>query len=432
MSAVRFGGGDLTQTAPAPAGAGPGAVLGREASPARRLEPPEDFRARAPGSAPPPVPRAQEAASGLGYLPIEQLRSSYARLRPGVRRIPWDGLKDLPLRVAPAHEPGAYEVLDGFKRLARWREQGRRLVPVVVETALSASEHKRLLLSANAPARTTTALDEARVVCSLVDEDHHTPGQVARILGRRPAWVDRRLALGLRLSPEAQVRLASGRIGPTLAHALTAMKGPEQSACLAVIDRDGLTASESLRFVEAYHVADEADRKQLLRSPLEREAQGPDPPGSPRARELEADLRRFQATLHEFSAFALPDELAPAERRRLDALFQVVLAELHEVARQLCPPPVPPPPEEDSHATQRSDTLPLASPPARAQAARNSPRDARGNHQARSVLRVPPDRRPRPGEPQDRPTGAARGGPAASSLERVVSGGQARAVPRPR
>ena len=382
----------------------------------------------APDAAPSVVADTQEAP-GIRLLAIEQLRSSYATLRPGSRRIPWDGLRDLPLRVAPAQEPGAFEVLDGFKRLARWREQGRRLVPVVVETALSASEHKRLLLSANAPARTTTALDEARVVCSLVDEDHHTPGQVARILGRRPAWVDRRLALGLRLSPEAQDRLASGRIGPTLAHALTAMKGPEQSSCLAVIDRDGLTASESLRLVEAYHVADEADRKLLLRSPVEREAPGPDPSVSPRARELEADLRRFQATLHELSAFALPDDLAPAERRRLDALYQVVLAQLHEVARQLCPPPAPPL-EEDSHATERS--APLASPPARTQAARNLPRDARGDHPARSVLWVPPDRRPRPGEPQDRPAGAARGGPPAPSLEQDVSGEQARAVPRPR
>ena len=40
-----------------------------------------------------------------------------------------------------------YEVLDGFKRLKRWREQGHALVPVVIEPAGAAIEHKRLLLS---------------------------------------------------------------------------------------------------------------------------------------------------------------------------------------------------------------------------------------------------------------------------------------------
>jgi hypothetical protein len=52
-------------------------------------------------------------ALGVCLLPIEQLRCR-TRLRPGAPRVPRDGLKELPLRVVPAEEPGAYEVLDGF------------------------------------------------------------------------------------------------------------------------------------------------------------------------------------------------------------------------------------------------------------------------------------------------------------------------------
>lgn len=195
---------------------------------------------------------------GVSFLPVEQLRASYASLRPGAPRVPRDGLSDLPLRVAPAKESGTYEVIDGFKRLRRYQEEGRPLVPVVIETELTVCGQKQLLLKANAPPRTTTPLDEARVICSLIEDHHHTPAQVARMLGRKQKWVEGRRDLGQLLSPEAQEELAKGRIGPTLGRALTVLSHQDQAACLATIDHTGLTASESLRFVEAFQVADEA------------------------------------------------------------------------------------------------------------------------------------------------------------------------------
>ena len=65
------------------------------------------------------------------------------------------------MRVAMTSD-GGYEILDGFKRVDRWRRQGHELVPVVIEPAASSADHKRLLLCSNAPPRTLTAMDEAR------------------------------------------------------------------------------------------------------------------------------------------------------------------------------------------------------------------------------------------------------------------------------
>ena len=55
-------------------------------------------------------------------LPLDRLATTLAPLR-GPRTDAGTSLAPLPLRVAPAGD-GTYEVLDGFKRLARWRGEG--------------------------------------------------------------------------------------------------------------------------------------------------------------------------------------------------------------------------------------------------------------------------------------------------------------------
>src|SRR5690348_6357576 len=111
-------------------------------------------------------PRLADAAGSVHHVPLASLRRSYARLRPGALPPRGRAGAELPVRVAPTSD-GGYEILDGFKRVERWRAQGHALVPVVIEPGASSTEHKRLLLCSNAPPRTLTAMDEARVVCSL-------------------------------------------------------------------------------------------------------------------------------------------------------------------------------------------------------------------------------------------------------------------------
>ncbi len=276
---------------------------------------------------------AVEAAGAVRFVDVELLRTTLSPLRPGTLRRPEVGLGELPLRVATTDD-GHFEVLDGFKRLARWRESPGRVVPVVVEPAGSSADHKRKLLLANAPPRTITALDEARVVDSLVADDGMTPRAVGRLLGHKPDWVARRLALVRQLGPTATAKLARGEFGPTLAHALTTLSSDDQDAVLAAVTAHGLREREVLTLVQHYRVADEVDRRDLLRSPLETLRPEP-PPVSPRANDLEKRLEGFQKELADLRSFALPNDLAPAERRRLDALLRCVHQQLGEAARAL-------------------------------------------------------------------------------------------------
>ncbi len=116
-------------------------------------------------------------------LPIAHLATTLAPLR-GPRTDPASPLAPLPVRVA-ASEDRTYEVLDGFKRVARWIADGHTHVPAVVEDAPGVVRKARLL-EANAPRRTLSAMDEARVVRSLADDDQLTAPQMAKLLGRGP------------------------------------------------------------------------------------------------------------------------------------------------------------------------------------------------------------------------------------------------------
>jgi ParB-like chromosome segregation protein Spo0J len=154
-------------------------------------------------------------------VPIDRLATTLAPLR-GPRTDLASPLAPLPLRVAPT-DAGTYEVLDGFKRLAHWTRAGHRQVPVVVEDATGIVAKARLL-EANAPRRTLSPMDEARVVRSLADDDHLTPTQIAKLLGRGRGWVDRRLTLGRRLAPDVEAHVDAGRLSATTATAPAARR----------------------------------------------------------------------------------------------------------------------------------------------------------------------------------------------------------------
>ncbi|NLI79963.1 MAG: hypothetical protein GX442_26395 [Candidatus Riflebacteria bacterium] len=264
-------------------------------------------------------------------VPLTCLRRSYERLRPGLPNGPDDDLSDLPLRAVSIGE-GRFEVIDGFKRLDRWRQAGCEEVPVVIERCGGRANHKRMLLLANAPRRTLSALDEALVVESLLTEDGFTVAGVAEFLGRKKAWVMQRQELAESLSAQARTAVAEGRLGPALALQLTTLPERDQERALTARSRHGLTNRETGVLIQAIRVSEPGEIKSFLEDPLP--LVRPPPPMAGTAARLEARFEEIRRAVQEFGEMTMPADLAPAARRRLEALQRQVARELARVTRR--------------------------------------------------------------------------------------------------
>jgi len=306
----------------------------------------------------------------LRWVAPDQLRTSLQALRgsgPPGPAAGTTGLAPLPLRVGPTAD-GAYEVLDGFKRLARWRQLGLQRVPVLVEPARSAVEQQAALLAANRPPRTLTPMDEARVVWALRHEEHLGPATIAKACGRKRRWVMQRLTLAEQLAPALQARLDAGRLGVTLAHALCAWSAADQAALVDASDEHRLTGAEALALLGAYRVAESpAERRALLAAPVPvvRPARRSASPLGALATRLEARLDQVREALEALTDFQLPDEgLSPAEHRRLEAGHRAVLLQLFHTAQRLAQEQLGLTPREEDHDDDCAPESPSPAPAA--------------------------------------------------------------------
>jgi ParB-like chromosome segregation protein Spo0J len=267
-------------------------------------------------------------------VPVERLATTLAPLR-GPRTDASVSLAPLPLRVAPARD-GTYEVLDGFKRLARWRGEGHPHVPVVVEEdALDSVVCKIRLLEANTPRRTVSPMDEARVVRSLADDDRLSPTQIAKASGRGRAWVERRLTLGRRLAPEVAPHLDHGRLSTTTAATLASVPRGEQKRLAEAIVRHGLHTREAEALLATWRVAaDPATREALVRDPRSAIPAPGEPsvsPLGPTARELQARFVQTEHALDELAHLDLAGFPDP-DRRVLEACQRRLAAHVIQLA----------------------------------------------------------------------------------------------------
>jgi ParB-like chromosome segregation protein Spo0J len=348
-------------------------------------------------------------------VPVDSLRTSFAALRSSVVRFhAEEPLAELPLR-AVAQDDGSFEVVDGFKRLHRWREAGRSTVPVVLERASSRLEALALVLRSNAPPRTLSPLDEARVIDVMLAEAGVGLATVARVLGRRKSWVVRRHAL-LGLDPAVQREVDAFAIGPSLAYALCGVQAEVQRDLVACRKHHQLREREAMALLAALRLCeDDAERDRLLRDPLAvlRPAPAPTVTG-PLAASLELRLEEARRALEALADFTLPDTgLTDAERRRLAALHRTVLA--------LSPQLPSPPTEEVLHEPSKETTTHHDPAPARGAGADPAPRP--------TASRDPRDRpAPRP-RPQGHPPFPSRGGHPLSASRGPGAYDQARPVP---
>jgi len=146
-----------------------------------------------------------------------------------------------PLVVCPRHD--AYEILDGFKRLAAARALGWEAIGVRVWPADDRAA-KAAIYGLNQTGRRTQEWEDAWIVHALVREDGLTQIEVAELLGRHKSWVCRRLALVEKLADAARDDLRLGLLSATAARALVRLPAGNQPEVLAALHRDALTAAE--------------------------------------------------------------------------------------------------------------------------------------------------------------------------------------------
>ncbi|MEW6710664.1 MAG: ParB N-terminal domain-containing protein [Candidatus Riflebacteria bacterium] len=296
---------------------------------------------------PPPNPvfTASEGFwSNFLYLPIDVIDTTWSSLRSGSTRARASDLRDMPIRVV--WQDGRYEVIDGFKRLSRWKQAGVKQVPALVEQCNDGLSPKRLLLESNSPKRTLGALDEARVVNSLIEDDGLTVRTVANLLGRRKEWIIGRRAL-LRLSSQAQKSLSTGRINLMVARLLAAVGAEEQDAILAAVEKHGMKMREIQLLIQTWRSASDEERPSLLADPFFKRDQQGSPSHSSRLKALEAKLSAIRNALDEFSNMIIPADLADVEQRRLQAICVSIESQITQMAQ--------------GFKTENSDAVPASS-----------------------------------------------------------------------
>ena len=281
--------------------------------------------------------QAKASPGDTRLVPIDELRTTLSELRTGpcARSVSWEPLANLPLRVVK-HADG-FEVIDGFKRLARYRAQGVVQVPVVVETIDSGHEALCALLWANNPRRTLSAWDEAKIVLSLRQDFELGPKTIASLLGKKKSWVACRLLLARRLCDEAASNLAAGHLSITLAQALCTLAFGDQRRLLDAIIDHGLTNNEALALVKAIRSEDtDQARTTILADPLPFVRPQKPPETNPLEARIQEQLEHIRQALIEFQDFRLPEEgLEPAVRRKLEAAQRTVVHQLQLTAHQL-------------------------------------------------------------------------------------------------
>ncbi|WP_259454415.1 ParB/RepB/Spo0J family partition protein [Streptomyces ginkgonis] len=126
-----------------------------------------------------------------------------------------------------------YVVIDGNRRLAAAGIAGLTELRIDVNDSLAASAADMLegALVANIHRVDVPPLDQAKAIQELVDV-HGSQAQVAKRLGKTPAWVSQRLAL-LELTPELQDKVETGELKVEPARRIGRLPKEQQAAAAA-------------------------------------------------------------------------------------------------------------------------------------------------------------------------------------------------------
>ena len=164
--------------------------------------------------------------------------------------------------VARIYE-GGIQLIDGFKRL------------YVAETLLMDSlecrlfevderQAKIMLMSYNWTNQSIEVWEEAMVLKALLEGDDLEQRHLARLVGRSPSWVSRRLSLISKLDEEVASEIRMGSITSSHARALMRLPRGNQIDVARVISGFHLSSRLSDRLVEAYLEAEDPAQQQAI------------------------------------------------------------------------------------------------------------------------------------------------------------------------
>lgn len=178
---------------------------------------------------------------------IEQSMRLHGQLQPVVVRV---------------HEQG-YQVIDGFKRVYIALD----LMITDLECYLlgvDEQQAKVLLLSYNRSNQSMEVWEEAMVLRSLLEGGDLDQRHLAKLVGRSPSWVSRRLSLISKLDEEIAAEIRMGTITSRHARALMRLPRGNQVDLAHVISHFHLSSRLSERLVDAWLEAEDADEQGVI------------------------------------------------------------------------------------------------------------------------------------------------------------------------
>lgn len=197
---------------------------------------------------------AMETATEYIRIPLETIGERYGALRiiqPSFETAMERSLQQhgqvTPVMVIRT-VPGAYEMVDGFKRLRAARKLGYTdLLANVVPFGQRAL--KAAMITFNLKGRTIAELEQGLVIRSMYREDNLSQKEIGVLLGRHKSYVSRRIALVEKLSDEVLEHLRLGLINVTIGRELSRLPRGNQKKALAAILKYQFTSDESARLV---------------------------------------------------------------------------------------------------------------------------------------------------------------------------------------
>ena len=198
--------------------------------------------------------------------------------------------------LVAAEQDGVLILVDGFVRHLAATRLG--LESVLVEVVVLSPVQMKVQLYLRNRERGLLLFEECRLVRELSELDGLSQVEIGDLLERHKSWVCRRLSLCRALSPLLYEALSLGLLGGGSLGRLAQLPPCNQEEVFAVVQREGLTARETMKLLELYRRAPGMEaRRYVLEHPreaLRRSKRRPEAPLDPRLGEAG---RALQAAL---------------------------------------------------------------------------------------------------------------------------------------